>query len=44
VEKAATSGMLDIQNELEKCTEERNVVAEVTFLLYFLIACFNSAI
>ncbi|WJX95821.1 BRAP2 RING ZnF UBP domain-containing protein 1 [Trifolium repens] len=29
VEKAATSGMLDIQNELEKCTEERNAVAEV---------------
>ncbi|CAI8597887.1 unnamed protein product [Vicia faba] len=29
VEKAATSGMLDIQNELEKCTEERNDVADV---------------
>ncbi|XP_073219992.1 BRAP2 RING ZnF UBP domain-containing protein 1 isoform X2 [Cicer arietinum] len=29
VEKATTSGMLDIQNELEKCTEERNAVAEV---------------
>ncbi|XP_057419385.1 BRAP2 RING ZnF UBP domain-containing protein 1 isoform X2 [Lotus japonicus] len=29
VEKAATSEMQDIQNELEKCTEERDAVAEV---------------
>ncbi|RZB56401.1 BRCA1-associated protein isoform B [Glycine soja] len=29
VEKAAASEMLDIQNELEKCTEERNAIAEV---------------
>ncbi|KAK7330081.1 hypothetical protein VNO77_24267 [Canavalia gladiata] len=29
VEQAATSEMQDIQNELEKCTEERNAIAEV---------------
>ncbi|RDY09616.1 BRCA1-associated protein [Mucuna pruriens] len=29
VEKAAASEMQDIQNELEKCTEERNAIAEV---------------
>ncbi|XP_027330148.1 BRCA1-associated protein isoform X1 [Abrus precatorius] len=29
VEKAATSGMQDMQNELEKYTEERNAIAEV---------------
>lgn len=32
VEKAATSEMQGIQNELEKCTEERDAVAEVTII------------
>ena len=31
VEKAAASEMQDIQNELEKWTEERNAIAEVTY-------------
>jgi len=30
VEKAAAFEMQDIQNELEKWTEERNAIAEVT--------------
>lgn len=29
MEKAVASGMQDVQNELEKCTEERNAIAEV---------------
>lgn len=41
VEKAAASEMLDIQNELEKCTEERNAIAEVTSYIWFII-CLNS--
>lgn len=36
VEKAAASEMQDIQNELEKCTEERNAIAEVTSLLHLV--------
>jgi len=41
VEKAAASEMQDIQNELEKCTEERNAIAEVTSYIWFII-CLNS--
>ncbi|KAK6248373.1 hypothetical protein QUC31_019938 [Theobroma cacao] len=29
VEKAVTSEMLDIQNKLDKCTEEKNALAEI---------------
>jgi len=32
VEKAAASEMQDIQNQLEKWTEERNAIAEVSSL------------
>lgn len=47
VEKAATSGMQDIQNELEKCTEERNAVAEVNLSVFsgiLFILSLNSVI
>lgn len=33
VEKAVTSKMQDIQNKLEKCIEEKNTVADVSFQL-----------
>jgi BRCA1-associated protein len=33
VEKAVTSKMHDIQNKLEKCIEEKNTVADVSFQL-----------
>lgn len=34
VEKAVTSKMQDIQNKLEKCIEEKNAVADVSFQFY----------
>lgn len=42
VEKAAASEMQDIQRELEKCTEERNAIAEVNTSRIWFVICLNS--